>query len=94
MVQRETTQRAQQNVMSGGTKRSFMRSMNNMNHTKSPGANFRPFYSGNGNSAANSLVSETFSKSRPDKRRKTQPSEKSYSEEVKVFVDNLDLGES
>ena len=109
----EATQRAQQNVMNGGTKRSFMSSMNNMNRTKSPGANFRLFYSGNNNSAARSFQPpsssaylmnrntmttrgvEALTKSRPDnKRQKTQPSEKSYSEEIKVFVDNLDLGES
>ena len=116
MAQREATQRAQQNVMNAGAKRSYMSSMNNMNRTKSPGANFRPFYSGNNNSTARSFQPPSSSaksmtirppmttsnsrgieatKSRPDnKRQKTQPSEKSYSEEIKVFVDNLDLGES
>ena len=55
MAQREATHKAQQNVMNGGTKRSFMSGMNNLNRTKSPGANFRPFYSGNNNSTARSF---------------------------------------
>ena len=60
MAQREATQKAQQNVMNGGTKRSFMSNMNNMNRTKSPGANFRPFSSGTSagsNSVGGSIAS-------------------------------------
>ena len=53
MAQRAANEKAQQNVMNGGVKRSFM---NNMHRNKSPGSSFRPFSSGT-SSAGGSVAS-------------------------------------